>query len=64
MTCGCKQHRICSTAQCPQGVTTQDEALRTQMKIKVGANRLANFLNVIITGLEDFARLTGQYRYP
>lgn len=59
MACGCQQHRICSSGQCPEGVTTQDEVLRTRMKSEVGAGRLANFLSVITAELKDFARLTG-----
>jgi methylamine---glutamate N-methyltransferase subunit C len=59
MACGCQQHRICSNGQCPEGVTTQDEVLRTRMQSKVGAGRLANFLSVTTAELKDFTRLTG-----
>ena len=59
MACGCHQHRICSTGRCPEGLTTQDMDLRTRMNSEVGADRLANFLNVTTAELEDFTRLTG-----
>jgi len=59
IACGCKQHRICTTGKCPEGVTTQDEALRTRMKSEVGAAHLANYLAVTTAELKDFSRLTG-----
>ena len=59
MACACQQYKICQTGKCPVGVTTQDPELRKRLDIDKSAKRLENFLNVSISELEDFARLTG-----
>ncbi|MBP1928260.1 glutamate synthase domain-containing protein 2/rubredoxin [Methanolinea mesophila] len=59
MACACRQHRICDTGRCPEGVTTQDPLLRERFDIEKSAVRLENYLRVSIEELKDFARLTG-----
>ena len=56
---GCQQYRICNTDKCPMGVATQDEKLRSRLKIDVAAQRVANFLNVSCEELKMFGRITG-----
>ena len=58
----CKQYRICGTGQCPMGIATQDPELRARLNIDASALRVANYLNVCLSELEDFARLTGHRR--
>ncbi len=59
MACGCQQYRLCSTGNCPVGVTTQNPALRERLNPDLSAKRLENFLFVSTEELKDFARLTG-----
>ena len=56
---GCQQYRICDTDKCPMGVATQDEELRSRLKIDAAAQRVANFLNVSCEELKMFGRITG-----
>ena len=56
---GCQQYRICGTGRCPVGVTSQDPALRARLDVETSAMRVANFLRVSTSELQDFARLTG-----
>ena len=58
----CKQYRICGTGKCPVGIATQDPELRARFSIDTAANRVANYLNVCLSELEQFARLTGHKR--
>lgn len=55
----CQQYRICGTGNCPVGVATQNPELRARLKIDVAAQRVANFLNVSLSELKTFARITG-----
>ena len=55
----CQQYRICGTGECPVGVATQDENLRSNLKIDLAAQRVANYLNVSLDELKTFARITG-----
>lgn len=59
IACACQQYRICNTGNCPVGITTQDDKLRSRLNIDLSAKRLENFLKVINQELKDFARLTG-----
>ncbi|MGI6010542.1 MAG: glutamate synthase-related protein [Ruminococcus sp.] len=55
----CQQYRICGSGMCPVGVATQDENLRSRLKVDAAAQRVANFLNCSIEELKTFARITG-----
>ena len=55
----CQQYKICGTGMCPVGVATQDENLRKRLNEDIGAQRVANFLNVSLEELKMFARITG-----
>jgi glutamate synthase domain-containing protein 2/rubredoxin len=59
IACGCQQYRLCSTGNCPVGVTTQNPALRERLDPALSAKMLENFLRVSTSELKDFARLTG-----
>ena len=62
MALGCQQYRICGTGQCPMGIATQDPQLRQRLDVDKAARRVANYLNVTLQELRDFARLTGHSR--
>ncbi len=55
----CQQYRICGTGDCPVGIATQKKELRERLKTDAAAQRVANFLNVSLTELKTFARITG-----
>ncbi len=55
----CQQYRICGSGNCPVGIATQDEALRTRLSGDAAAARVANYLNVSCEELRMFARVTG-----
>lgn len=55
----CQQYRICGSGNCPVGIATQDEELRSRMNVEASAKRVANFLNVSLAELKTFARITG-----
>ncbi len=55
----CQQYRICGTGKCPVGVATQDPELRARLHREAAAQRVANFLNVSMSELKMFARITG-----
>jgi glutamate synthase domain-containing protein 2 len=59
MACACQQYRLCSTGNCPVGVTTQKPELRGRLNTDISAKRLEQFLSVSTEELRDFARLTG-----
>lgn len=56
---GCQQYRICGSGMCPVGIATQDSELRKRLQQEAGAQRVANFLNVSLSELKTFARITG-----
>lgn len=58
MAIACQQYRICQTGMCPVGVATQDENLRSRIKIEESAKRLANYFKVTNDELKTFARIT------
>lgn len=55
----CQQYRICGSGNCPVGIATQNPELRARMKVDASAQRVANYLNVSISELKTFARITG-----
>ena len=55
----CQQYRICGSGNCPVGIATQDEELRSRLHIEAAAQRVGNFLNVSNEELKTFARITG-----
>ncbi len=59
MALGCQQYRICGSGRCPVGIATQDPQLRARLKVEVGAQRVANYLQVCLAELRTFARISG-----
>ena len=59
ISAACQQYRICGSGNCPVGVATQNPELRQRLKIDIAAQRVANFLNVSLSELKTFARITG-----
>ncbi|MBE6140738.1 MAG: FMN-binding glutamate synthase family protein [Firmicutes bacterium] len=59
MAIACQQYRICNTGNCPVGVATQNDELRSRLKIEQSAKRIENYLTVVNEELKTFARLTG-----
>ena len=57
----CQQYRICGTGNCPVGIATQNPELRERLKVEAAAQRVANFLNVSLSELRTFARVTGNH---
>ena len=55
----CQQYRICGSGNCPVGIATQNAELRERLKIDASAQRVANYLNVSLSELRTFARITG-----
>ena len=55
----CQQYRICGSGNCPVGVATQDQELRKRLNVDAAAQRVANYLNVSLSELKTFARVTG-----
>jgi len=62
LAAGCQQYRICGTGNCPAGIATQNPELRSRFDAGAAAQRVANFLNLSLSELKDFARLTGHGR--
>jgi len=59
LAAGCQQYRICGTGNCPVGIATQNPELRSRFDVDAAAQRVANFLNLSLSELKNFARLTG-----
>lgn len=55
----CQQYRICGSGNCPVGIATQNPELRERLKEDAAAQRVANYLNVTLSELKTFARITG-----
>lgn len=55
----CQQYRICGSGNCPVGIATQNPELRARMQVDASAQRVANYLNVSLSELKTFARITG-----
>lgn len=58
----CQQYRICGSGKCPMGIATQDPELRARLKVETAAQRVANYLNVSLSELRSYARITGHRR--
>ncbi len=56
---GCQQYRICGSGNCPVGIATQDEELRSRLNVDVAAQRVTNYFNVTLEELKMFGRITG-----
>lgn len=56
---GCVGARICHTNNCPAGVATQREELRSRLDVPASAERLKNFLQASITLMQVMARACG-----
>lgn len=55
----CQQYRICGSGNCPVGIATQNPELRARLNVDAAAQRTGNFLNVVLSELKTFARVTG-----
>ena len=55
----CQQYRICGSGNCPVGIATQNPELRARLNMEATVRRVANFLNVSLSELKTFARITG-----
>ena len=55
----CQQYRICGSGNCPVGIATQNPQLRARLNMEATVRRVANFLNVSLSELKTFARITG-----
>ena len=55
----CQQYRICGSGRCPVGIATQDPELRARLNVPAAAARVANYLNVSLSEIKTFARITG-----
>lgn len=55
----CQQYRICGSGNCPVGIATQNPELRARLNMEATFRRVANFLNVSLSELKTFARITG-----
>jgi glutamate synthase domain-containing protein 2 len=62
MALGCRQYRICHTGRCPMGIATQAPELRAKLDMVKGAERVANYFNVIREELKTYARICGRLR--
>lgn len=56
---GCQRYRACGSGKCPMGIATQDWELEKRLDVKKGAQRVANYLNVLSEELRTFCRITG-----
>lgn len=58
MAAACQQYRICGTGECPVGIATQNEELRSRFKIEESSLRVANYFNGTLEELKSFGRIT------
>lgn len=58
ISAACQQYRICGTGECPMGIATQNEDLRSRFKIEEGSLRVANYFNATKEELKSFGRIT------
>jgi glutamate synthase domain-containing protein 2 len=56
---GCQAMRACHTNNCPVGIATQKESLRSRINIDLSAKRLENFFNATIELMQVMARACG-----
>ncbi len=56
---GCQAMRACHTNNCPVGIATQKESLRSRLNIDLSAKRLQNFFNATVELMQVMARACG-----
>ncbi len=56
---GCLAMRACHTNNCPVGIATQREDLRSRLPVDIAAERLARFLNASVDLMSVLARACG-----
>jgi len=56
---GCQAMRACHTNNCPVGIATQKESLRSRINIELSAKRLQNFFNATVELMQVMARACG-----
>ena len=56
---GCQAMRACYTNNCPVGIATQKESLRSRINIDLSAKRLENFFNASVELMQVMARACG-----
>ena len=56
---GCQKYRACNSGKCPMGIATQDPELESRLDSEIGAQRVANYLNVSSEELRVFLRVSG-----
>ena len=56
---GCIGMRACHTNNCPVGIATQKEHLRSRLKVEVSAERLNRFLGASVSLMQVLARACG-----
>lgn len=59
ISAGCQQYRICGSDKCPMGIATQDPELRKRFDVEKNSKKIANYLNVSLDELRNYARITG-----
>ncbi len=58
---GCLGMRACSTNNCPVGIATQQEHLRSRLQIQASAKRLQNFFEATVQLMVVLARACGHH---
>jgi len=56
---GCQAMRACHTNNCPVGIATQKENLRSRLNVDLSAKRLENFFNATVELMQVMARACG-----
>ena len=56
---GCIAARMCNTNNCPAGIATQQEHLRSRLGVQNAAERLARFLDSSVELMQVMARACG-----
>jgi glutamate synthase domain-containing protein 2 len=56
---GCQAMRACHTNNCPVGIATQKESLRSRINIDLSAKRLQNYFNATVELMQVMARACG-----
>ena len=56
---GCVAARICNTNNCPAGIATQQESLRSRVDVQGSAERLERFLSASVELMQVMARACG-----
>lgn len=59
---GCLAMRACHTNNCPVGIATQKESLRSRLPVEEAAERLARFLDAAVELMKLLARACGHTR--